>query len=138
MKFSLAWAYLNENLWEEAESLIEELNKRYPESLRAKILFAAYLENIDEKKSLQLYNTILSKYDRANKENPKRNIELNYKIAELNFKLSNYEKSLEICEHFIQDADTNKAYYSNRKLNIDEFVKLRDTLNTAKTALPEN
>lgn len=138
MKFSLAWAYLNENLFEEAESLIKDLNERYPKSLKAKILLAAYLQHFDQQMSLDLYNTILTKYKEANNVNPIREIELNYEIAELNFELNNYEKSLEICQHFIEDADTNAAYYEALKLNIDEFEELRDTLIITKSALPEN
>lgn len=138
MKFSLAWAYLNENLFEEAELLIKDLIKRYPKSLKVKILQAAYLEDFDQTRSLNLYNTILAKYKEADIVNPAREIELSYRIADLNFRLNNFEKSIEICQHYIDDADTNAAYYEALKLNIDEFVKLRDTLITTKSALPEN
>lgn len=138
MKFSLAWAYLNENLFEEAELLIKDLIKRYPKSLKAKILQAAYLEHFDQTRSLNLYNTILAKYKEADIVNSAREIELSYRIADLNFRLNNFEKSIEICQHYIDDADTNAAYYEALKLNIDEFVKLRDTLITTKSALPEN
>ncbi len=137
MKISLAWAYLNEDELDQAQTLIKELRKSYPNSIKIKLLQGEFLKNIDPKKAIKIFQETANYYESLNSETPTKLIEIYQKLATLYIEVGEPEEALSICYNVISLPIEDGPYAEYLKPKLEEFVKLKDELEAEKMALPE-
>lgn len=135
---SLIFAYIEEERFIAAQNLAESLLKKYPKSSKLKWALATIHDKMESSKAISLYKDLISLYEKENLKNPSKLIELKNSLADLEFRLENYNSTLNICNEILTMPEIDKKYQLQIIPLIKKTVALRDSANAQLTALPQN
>ncbi len=135
---SLGYAYINEERFLAAIAIAEKLLKKYPNSSRAKILFAKAAETIEPNRAIKLYKELIKRFEKQNIDNPHKVIELKNYLATLYYDLEKYEQSEQICNEILTMPKINEKYQFQVIPLIEQIVELRDSSTSRLIAIPKN
>lgn len=135
---SLIYAYIEEERFIAAKNLTESLLKKYPKSTKLKWALAIINDKMESTEAITLYKELISSYTKENLNNPSKIIELKNSLADLEYRLGNYENTLEICSEILTMPEIDKKYQVQIIPLIEKTVALRDSANTQISALPQN
>ncbi len=133
LKFSLAWAYLNENKFDEARKLIFQLTARYPNSLRAQILLGEYYSNKDIKLSISTYKNL----HEGRNLSQVREVEIGYRLFELYIENQDTSSAMNITEDLLSLEVNDEKVFSILDPILKDLVLVRDSILASKSALPK-
>lgn len=135
---SLIFAYIEEERFIAAQNLTESLLKKYPKSSKLKWALAVIHDKMESTEAIDLYKELISSYKKENLNNPSKIIELKNSLADLEYRLGNYENTLEICSEIITMPEIDKKYQVQIIPLIEKTVALRDSANAQLSPLPQN
>ncbi|QQS34598.1 MAG: hypothetical protein IPM56_09990 [Ignavibacteriales bacterium] len=102
---SLIWIYIDQQRPVEAVRLAESILKDYPQCRVFKWGLARAYENIDIKKSIEVYGDILQSFPMQGLSNHFNEIVLKHKIAQQLVKLGEKKKALKLCDEILSIKD---------------------------------
>lgn len=97
---SLSWIYINEERIEDAINIVKRGLMEYPSCRILKWSLARAYEEIDKKKSIEIYYEILNSY--PENQNGYNEITLKYKIARQYALLGENEKAIDLCNEILE------------------------------------
>lgn len=119
---SLIWIFVDKGNFREAVNIGENAVKKAPQSRIIKWALARAYENVDTLKAVDIYLQILNSYGDLNKYNRVNEVVLKHKIAQLYFRMGQYEKCLNFCNEIL----------GIKKLSPFAAEKLKDRLEKVK------
>lgn len=125
---SLLWIYIDKKKYQEAIELAEKILKRYPSSRFIMWPLARAYEEIDIKRSINIYGNILDSYSQRKKSNNYNEIVLKHIIAQQYVKLGEKQKALNLCNEIL--SVNNLSEYVQDKLGnrLDRVRELKREL----------
>jgi tetratricopeptide (TPR) repeat protein len=119
---SLVWIYINQGRYSDAIELCNSVLKEYPDSRNFKWCLADAYENVNNKKSIILYNELLASYEKLLNNNHLNEIIIKHILAKLYDKTGQKDLALKQCNEILSIK------------HLDEYVaeRLKDRLKTVK------
>lgn len=111
---SLIWIYIDQHKYKDAVNISLELLKKYPDTRFFKWGLARAYENLDSRKSIDVYYNILNSYRDA-AQNGYNEILLKHKIAQQFAKVGERDKAKKLCIEIL-DRSKNISIYVKEKL----------------------
>lgn len=98
---SLIWIFVDKGNFREAVNVGENAVKKAPVSRIIKWALARAYEDVDTLKAVDIYLQILNSYGDLNKYNRVNEVVLKHKIAQLYYRMGQYEKCLNSCNEIL-------------------------------------
>jgi len=126
--YSLIWIYIDQNDFKSAIILGEKAVKEFPKSRYFKRGLARAFEDIDPKKSIDLYYEILKSYPKERNRNHINEIVLKHLIAQQYAKVGMKENALELCNDILDIKNLTNFELSKLENRLERVLKLKISL----------
>ncbi|MCZ6703384.1 MAG: hypothetical protein O6940_10125 [Ignavibacteria bacterium] len=126
--YSLIWIYIDQKDFKSAIELGEKAIKEFPKSRYFKRGLARAFEDIDPKKSIDLYYEILNSYLKERNRNHINEIVLKHLIAQQYAKIGMKKNALELCNKILDIENLNDFELSKLENRLDRVIKLKISL----------
>ena len=125
---SLMWIYVDQKEFKRAIELGEAALKEFPDSRYFKRGLARAYQDVDPRRSIELYIEILESYPSNRKQNHINFIRYNHKIAEQFAELGENEKALFYCDQILAINNLNEFELSRLSRRIERVKVLKNSL----------
>lgn len=125
---SLMWVYIDNKESAKAVKLGESILKNFPDARIYKWALARAYEDLDKKKSIEIYYSLLNSYQAASNNNHYNEIVLKHKIAMLYDQTGMPEKSLKLCNEILSISNLSEKVKQNLSERFERIIKLKSDL----------
>ncbi len=125
---SLLWIYIDKKEFQKAINLSHKILKKYPKSRLFKWALARAYESVDMHKSIDVYKNILNDYESMRGLNGYQKIVLQHLIAQLEYKLGNKKKALELCDEILNTKNLSEYVLDELDDRLERVKKMRETI----------
>ena len=126
--YSLIWIYIDQKDFKSAIKLGEKAVKEFPKSRYFKRGLARAFEDINPKKSIDLYYEILNSYPKERNTNHINEIVLKHLIAQQYTKIGMNENALELCNEILDIKNLTDFELSKLENRLERVLKLKISL----------
>lgn len=123
--YSLIWVYIDRENYSDAEKVAEDALKKNPDSRLFKWSLARIYEEIDKKRSINLYFEVLKSYPPTALKNHINEVVIKHIIAQLYYKLGQKENALQICNDILSIKDFSELAADKLDSRIERVKKLK-------------
>lgn len=123
--YSLIWVYIDRENYSDAEKVAEDALIKNPNSRLFKWSLARIYEEIDKKKSINLYFDLLKSYPELSKKNHINEVLISHIIAQLYYKLGQKENALQMCNDILAIKDFSEYAADELDSRIERVKNLK-------------
>ncbi|MBN2572729.1 MAG: hypothetical protein JXA68_11415 [Ignavibacteriales bacterium] len=127
-KNSLMWIYIDKENFKSAITAAENALKYYPNNRMFLWGVARAYEDVNKKKAIEYYYTLLESIMNIPNHNRYFEIEIKHKIAKQYFELGNNEEALKLCNEILSIKGLKKDVKERLEDRLDEVEDLRDEI----------
>ncbi len=125
---SLLWIYIDQKKYQAAVELAEKILKKYPSSRFILWPLARAYEEIDIKKSISIYKSILDSYSQMKNSNHYNEIVLKHIMAQQYVKLNEKKIALDLCNEILSIRGLSEYVQDKLGDRLDRVQELRKEL----------
>lgn len=127
---SLVWIYIDRAEPEKAIAAAEKALKQFPGNRTFQLGLARSYEDVNKKKSIEVYHQALASYQNLKLANPYKEIEIKHKLAQQYFLSGDKKKALQLCNEILNIKDIPSEVKEKLNDRLKKVIKLKEQVSS--------